>query len=37
VLINDGEHAEGPPIVRPVSDEVVRPHMAFVLRPETYA
>lgn len=37
VLINDSQHAEGPPIVRPVSYEVVGPHVAFMLWPQTNA
>jgi hypothetical protein len=37
VLINDSEHAESPPIVRPVSHEVIGPNMPLVLRPQPHA
>ena len=37
VLIYDGEHAEGAAVMGTVSDKIIRPDMAFVLRPQPYA
>lgn len=36
VFINDGEHAEGPPVMCSVSDEVVGPYMTFMLRSQPH-
>ena len=37
VLVDDGQHTERAAVMRPVGNEVIRPDMAFVLRPESDA
>lgn len=37
VLVDHGEHAEHGTVMSPVGDEVVRPDVAFMLRPESNA
>jgi len=37
ILIYDGEHAEGAAIMGAVSDKVIRPDMALMLRTEPHA
>ncbi len=36
VLVNDCQHAEGSAVVGPICDEVVRPHMPFMLRSQPH-